>query len=124
MGADDRCPFCTEKEDCSHLFISCGRARSFWSSINLYLASVTDVENLWIVNPFSEPNQRVRTTLLICVCWNIWKCRNAKVFRSEDEINLHIASRCRDDLLLWSNRCSSPSDKAKIIAWSQFFFSG
>ncbi|RCV17972.1 hypothetical protein SETIT_3G263400v2 [Setaria italica] len=122
MRPDDLCPFCSEQEDCSHLFISCPRTKSFSASLSIDLSEMThvhDIEQLWIANPFLEPNQRVRTTVLTCVLWNVWKCRNAKVFRGEDETNARISRRCYDDLRL--NRCFSSSDKNKLIGWSSFF---
>ncbi|KAF8726266.1 hypothetical protein HU200_019724 [Digitaria exilis] len=94
MRADDRCPFCTEQEDCAHLLITCVRARSFWSSLNIDLASVADVESLWSINPFSEPNQRLMTTLLTCVCWNIWKGRNARFL----EVKMRLISKLQQDV--------------------------
>ncbi|KAF8648904.1 hypothetical protein HU200_064486 [Digitaria exilis] len=115
MRSDDLCPFCSGCEDCLHLFISCPRAQSFWSYLRFDLATVVDIEQLWLANPFQETNQQIRTTLLTCVLWNVWKCRNAKVFRSEDESNLRVATRCHDDLLLWSNRSSKASVKEKLV---------
>ncbi|KAF8687431.1 hypothetical protein HU200_043123 [Digitaria exilis] len=121
MRTDASCPFCPDGEDCLHLFLSCPRAQSFWTHLQLDLTAVIDIEQMWIVNPFLESNQRIRTTVLTCTLWNLWKCRNAKVFRSEDESNLQVAARCHDDLLLWSNRCSTASDKSKLVEWSNFF---
>ena len=79
------------------------------------------VEQLWLENPLQENNSRIKSTILTCLLWNIWKCRNAKVFRQEDEPNAVIAKRCREDLILWSNRCSSPSERIKIAEWSSVF---
>ncbi|KAF8691164.1 hypothetical protein HU200_000177 [Digitaria exilis] len=104
MRADDQCPFCSEREDCLHLFISCPRARNFWAYLNLDVTSISNMEQLWHENPLQEPNQNIRTAILTCVLWNIWKSRNAKIFRSQDESNSQISARCRDDLLLWSHR--------------------
>ncbi|KAF8647662.1 hypothetical protein HU200_065299 [Digitaria exilis] len=122
MRPDDQCPFCSGKEDCLHLFISCPRAQSFWSYLVLDVASISNINQLWQDNPLQEASPRVRTAVLTCVLWNIWKCRNAKVFRSQDETNSQIANRCRDDLLLWSNRSKAPSDTEKLVLWSSFFF--
>ncbi|KAF8649208.1 hypothetical protein HU200_064403 [Digitaria exilis] len=98
--------------------------KTFWAHLHIDLTTVTSVEQIWTANLFLESNQRIRTTILTCVLWNVWKCRNAKVFRSVDETNLHIATRCHDDLLLWSNRCSTDADKAKLVEWSNYFFVG
>lgn len=61
------------------------------------------MEKLWLANPLLETRQSIRTTILTCVLYNVWKCHNAKVFTSKDESNSQIASGCHDDLLLWSH---------------------
>lgn len=115
MRPDGECPFCSGLEDCSHLFLSCPRARSLWSHLNFDLTMVYDIEQVWSTNPLQELDQRIRSTVLTCILWNLWKCRNAKVFRSEDDSNAQITTRCRDDLLLWSLRCNTLVDKRKTL---------
>lgn len=89
MHSDGQCPLiCISEEDCLHLFVFCMRSRSFWSFIGFDLASLPSalgVTQLWTENPFQENNSRISSTVLTCVLWNVWKCRNAKVFRQEDE---------------------------------------
>ncbi|OEL13058.1 hypothetical protein BAE44_0025929, partial [Dichanthelium oligosanthes] len=46
---------------------------------------------------------------LICILWNLWKCRNSKVFRHQDASNRHVSRHCRDDLLLWPYRYRGPT---------------
>jgi len=124
MHNNGECPFCTAEENCFHLFIGCTRSRNFWTFIGLDLASLPEalgVDQLWIVNPFQENDRRIASTILICVLWNIWKCRNMKVFRNEDESNLLLSRRCHEDLVLWSNRCSSSAGRLKLVEWSNFF---
>ena len=70
---------------------------------------------------FQENDRRVASTILTCVLWNIWKCRNAKVFRHDDESNLQLSRRCHEDLVLWSHRCSSSVGKMRLVEWSNFF---
>ena len=124
MQSDKVCPFCSLDEDCFHLFIDCSRSKSFWSFIGLDLSSLQDVmcvDQLWTIDPFQESNRRISSTVITCVLWNIWKCRNAKVFRHMDEENIMISRRCSEDLALWANRCSSSVDRLKLVAWSSFF---
>ena len=124
MHPTGQCPFCSAEEDCFHLFISCSRSNNFWAFIGLHTESLLHnlgVEQLWMVNPLMERCPRIRSTVITCVLWNIWKCRNAKVFRSEDETNLMISRRCREDLVLWSHRCYSLADKHRLLEWSNFF---
>jgi hypothetical protein len=49
------------------------------------------VDKLLVVNTFQEHNSRICSTVLTCILWNVWKCRNVKVFRHEDETNLMIS---------------------------------
>jgi len=42
-------------------------------------------------------------------------------FRHEDETKSVISKRSNEDLIVWSNRRSSPSDKMKVDIWSNFF---
>ncbi|KAG2607040.1 hypothetical protein PVAP13_4NG189933 [Panicum virgatum] len=112
------------EEDCFHLFIACPRNRSFWAFIGIDVTSLPaslGTDQLWTESLLLENNPRVCSTVLTCVLWNIWKCRNAKIFRHEDETNLTISRRCSEDLSLWSNRCSSPVDRLKLETWSGFF---
>ncbi|KAF8753187.1 hypothetical protein HU200_011850 [Digitaria exilis] len=95
MRADDHCPFCTGQEDCSHLFITCARAQSFWSSLNLDLASVAEVESVWNANPFSEPNQRLNTTLSLIVFAGIYgSVEMLKFF----EVKMKLISKLQPDV--------------------------
>ena len=121
IQSDRVCPFCSSDEDCFHLFIDCPRSKSFWSFIGLDLSSLQDDMGVDQVDLFQENNRRISSTVIICVLWNIWKCRNAKVFRQLDEENLMISRRCIEDLALWANRCSSSADNLKVISWSSFF---
>jgi len=61
-----------------------------------------------------ESNSRIKSTILLCILWNRWKCRNMKVFRHEDGTNVVIHKDCNEDLMLWSNECSSPFDNWKF----------
>ena len=124
MQPSGQCPSCLLEEDCFHLFIACPCSTSFWNYCGIDVSSMSQtfgVEQLWLENSLQENNARIKSTILTCLLWNIWKCMNAKVFRQEDEVNSVIAQRCKVDLVLWSYRCSSPSDKMKIIEWSNIF---
>ncbi|PVH39417.1 hypothetical protein PAHAL_5G496700 [Panicum hallii] len=123
MQPSGQCPSCLDEEDCFHLFITCPRSVSFWNYYGLDVSSLAQsfgVEQLWLVNPLQEVSSRINSTVLTCILWNIWKCRNMKVFRHEDETNLVISKCCSEDLALCSHRCSSSSDKMKLVVWSSF----
>ncbi|OEL37208.1 hypothetical protein BAE44_0001773, partial [Dichanthelium oligosanthes] len=41
--------------------------------------------------PLLEQNSQINSTVMICMLWNIWKCRSARVCKHEDESNLKIS---------------------------------
>ncbi|PNT60715.1 hypothetical protein BRADI_5g03628v3 [Brachypodium distachyon] len=61
------------------------------------------IADLW---EFSR-NDKVRSTVLISLLWNIWKRKNAMAFNQELE-DLHtMVLRCANKLHLWASRCST-----------------
>jgi len=130
MHPTGQCPFCNAQHAPNRALPNrsirflCPRSDSFWSFTDLQPGSLKQpmvADQIWTENPIEEPCPRIRSTVITCILWSIWKCRNAKIFRHEDETNLTISRRCRDDLTLWSNRCSSPSAKAKLLALGVIF---
>ncbi|PNT71224.1 hypothetical protein BRADI_2g24971v3 [Brachypodium distachyon] len=60
---------------------------------------------------------RVRSTVIIALLWNIWKHRNEKVFNNvEEDVHLPI-KRCSNDVSLWANRCSKEANATLLIDW-------
>lgn len=98
MNSSGQCPFCSGEETCLHLFITYQQSSSFWSFTNIDLRSLPlseGIESFWQI-------MRIRMTVLLCITWNAWRCRNANIFRHEDEANTHISRRGRDDLHFFS----------------------
>ncbi|GJM84522.1 hypothetical protein PR202_ga00202 [Eleusine coracana subsp. coracana] len=119
MGESAQCPFCLLPEDTEHLFLHCARVASFWTSIRVPPPAVVQIESLWDTIPeLQSMSSKIRSTFLTCFLWNIWKCRNSKVFRHEDESNLTIARRIHEDLALWSHRCTKSHDRSLLMSWS------
>ena len=133
MNSSGQCPFCSGEETCLHLFITYQQSSSFWSFTNIDLRSLPlseGIESFWQIT-------RIRMTVLLCITWNAWKCRNANIFRHEDEANTHISRRGRDDLHFfsfgpidvvtpWSNKLLERSNFSRYyfvsVLW--YFFSG
>ncbi|KAG2559328.1 hypothetical protein PVAP13_8NG311831 [Panicum virgatum] len=68
----------------------------------------------------SIPNQKLRSTILTAILWNIWKRRNALVFRNEHE-TCHVAlRRCAANLYLWRHRMQNAQAKICLEDWSTF----
>ena len=109
MHPTGQCPFCNAQHAPNRALPNrsirflCPRSDSFWSFTDLQPGSLKQpmvVDQIWTENPIEEPCPRIRSTVITCILWSIWKCRNAKIFRHEDETNLTISRRCRDDLTL------------------------
>ena len=116
------CHFCGSPEDTTHLFLHCPRSQAFWATLHIPSSSISNIELLWNF-PFPGPelpNQKARSTIITCLLWNLWKCRNSKVFNQVDESDSDIKRRCAADLLLWANRTTSVAIKSCLGLWSSF----
>jgi len=123
-GADNDgiCSFCDQVEDVLHLFLGCHRAQSFWQTFGITSASFLQVEYLWLCAlPGPDcTSEKVRSTILTGLLWNLWKCRNAKIFNQALESNGVVLQRCAADLLLWKHRATSLVDKFCLEQWSLY----
>lgn len=104
-----RYPFlpCTgERGSVEHLFLRCSKVRALWSFLgfDVSLAYLPALEHLWTTIlpalPASPPS--IPWTILVCIPWNIWKCRNNKVLNNVDEQTSQTAWCCVDDVLHWT----------------------
>ena len=117
--------FCGADEDVPHLLLHCPRAQNFWLLLGIQSNHVSSIELLWSADfpgP-AIPNQIVRSTITTCFLWNVWKCRNAKVFSMTDDSNGDIIRRCHLDLKLCASRARSPSARLCLENWSSFLLS-
>jgi len=111
------CPLCAVPEDVRHLFLFCPRAKEIWAIIGLPGLSVSDVESLWDI---SLPGPNIDNGKVSSTLWNIWKRRNALVFRLEEETCFFTLPRCSADLQLWRHRVQDRRAKLCLDAWSSF----
>ncbi|TVU34343.1 hypothetical protein EJB05_16174, partial [Eragrostis curvula] len=115
MRDSGECPFCTPSEDIGHLFLRCPRAISIWHALGLPTPhSDRTLEELWQnLGALNSTKPKIRSAVLMVILWNIWKCRNAKIFRHEDESNSSVVARCIEDQTLWSNSLMNFTDMMK-----------
>ena len=111
------CPLYAVPEDVCHLFLFCPRAKEIWAVIGLPGLSVGDVESLWGI---SLPGPNIDNGKVSSTLWNIWKRRNALVFRLEEETCFFTLPRCSADLQLWRHRVQDRRAKLCLDAWSSF----
>ncbi|PNT75897.1 hypothetical protein BRADI_1g40912v3 [Brachypodium distachyon] len=76
-----------------------------------YCASLADLAT-------QSPSDKGHASVLIAVLWNIWKRRNAKVFKNIVEDPYLLIERCSSDIYLWSSRCNSIPKKTLLTDWA------
>lgn len=109
------CPFCPLAKTTPHLFLHCQAVKEIWDAIPALqddVASCSSVKCLWE----TDNNSKIQSTVLIALLWNIWKHRNAKIFKNETEDSFAILRRCANDLCLWSHTCSKEPNCHSIEA--------
>ena len=82
---DDKCPFCGQKENINHLFLTCSVARLLWNILKcaFNLRDTPDtldaVMKTW-VNTFGKDEKSLVMIGVSAICWTIWKLRNSVIF--------------------------------------------
>ena len=115
IATTDMCPFCNDSESINHLLFSCVQIRPIWAELNSLCHTTPDsIITCW----GSLTTDKIRSTVIIAILWNMWKRRNAKVFRADTQDAYKLLCACADDLMLWSNRCSTVIKKSHLQEWS------
>jgi hypothetical protein len=114
-AAEACCPVCLAPlETANHIFLHCPFTRRFWDKIGVQLPPEPDVRRLFeLAAPVAVPPDNAATFMLLCL-WNVWKHRNAVVFREQQPSLPLLLQRCRDDAHLWCARL--PGDHAAAMA--------
>ena len=120
---DATCELChLEDEDSNHIVFSCPIARSFWSAIGVQLSPDASVQTLWDTRWSADTPQEHRACLALLCCWNLWKHRNAVVFRQEPQSLQRLLQTCREDARLWRHRIPTGGEEV-ASAWCNQLFS-
>lgn len=111
------CPICCSPcETANHVIFGCSFAQSFWAASNCRFPADADVRNMHAYTlPPSVPVAMASTYFLLC-CWNMWKHRNAVVFRERPPSLPDLLRSCRDDAHLWRVRLPH-SHESDADAW-------
>jgi hypothetical protein len=99
------CPICDHPEEtASHIVFACPFAVRFWDVIGCRFPPGADVRSLHeLVTAAAVPLTTASTFVLLC-CWNLWKHRNAVVFRDQRPNLQGLLALCRSDAELWRTR--------------------
>jgi hypothetical protein len=109
------CPVCLAPlETADHIFLLCPFARRFWDKVGVLLPPEPDVRRLCELSaPAAVPSDNAVTFMLLCL-WNVWKHRNAVVFREQQPSLPLLLQWCREDARFWCARL--PGDQAAAMA--------
>lgn len=119
---DSCCEICQATEETAdHIVAHCPFAQEFWKHVGggnlMCIAPVTELWNSTL--PGSMPAPMESTFLLLC-CWELWKHRNAVVFRGEQPSLTRLLSNCRASAEDWSCRIPTKT-KPFVTVWTHMF---
>jgi hypothetical protein len=98
---DTTCEVCGQApEDTAHIFLHCGFASSFWGALGVLIAPDCSNVLLSLLQPSTVPAKHYNMFVLLC-CWQLWKRRNAVVFRGERSPLATTMLLCRSEAGLW-----------------------
>ena len=109
----DRCPLCNQvQESAAHLLFKCRFSTRVWNEVFAWLGlnipttpwlQFNTVKSWWdaLLTNNSQPTKAL-SSLLLLVGWELWKERNARVFRNK-AAPLAIIMRCiKEEVSIWA----------------------
>jgi hypothetical protein len=115
--AEAGCPVChAPLETANHIFFECPFARRFWGAVGFQFPDAADVKLLHgYAAHAAVPPDSASTFTLLCL-WNLWKHRNAVVFREQQPCLPLLLHLCRSDARFWRARLPGDQELAEA-AW-------
>jgi hypothetical protein len=108
------CPLCNRNlETTDHLLIECPWSRRIWMDISRWTSSSCLQPHCWraswgVMEWFSRltvssgsAKAKGRRSLVILVCWAIWRERNSRIFEAEEKSLPRLLAAIRDEAMLW-----------------------
>jgi hypothetical protein len=102
--------------------LGCSYAKMFWQAIGIQILADLEVSQLHRVErPTNIPKAEFSSFIHLC-CWQLWKRRNALVFRQEAASLKCLLQRCGNEAEIWcySHRSRELGVRA---AWQMVFSS-
>ena len=105
----DSCPFCNQSEETiNHILLGCVFARMVWHEVctalgrHNWVPTTVDTLVTWCQSKFSADGRlRDHRTILVLVCWELWKHRNGIVFDGESPSSARIGTRILEEGKAW-----------------------
>jgi hypothetical protein len=116
MVDDPTCEICrASEESADHIVCGCNLAGQLWQKLQIQVnPGDLDIIHSWSP-PTNIPREAFSTFLAMC-CWQLWKARNALIFRSEATSVQALLLQCKITATQWAFRL--PATKSHIAqAW-------
>jgi hypothetical protein len=99
------CEVCgAAEETADHIILTCPFARDFWNEIGLQLSDELSTRNIQSFPSIGSIPQRHYSTFIALCCWQLWKRRNAVIFRNESNSLRQVLQACCYGANAWRPR--------------------
>jgi hypothetical protein len=115
------CEICnSEEETPEHIISGCNLGKLFWEKLNMPNLIGIDMRSLHLTNTNGRVPSEEFSAFIALSCWQLWKARNAAVFRNEVQNINQVFQACKETADQWSFRFKK---KKKVIAekWCHIF---
>jgi hypothetical protein len=108
------CEICNAADESpEHIIHGCCLGRGVWTSLNLLSMISVDMNDLHSVQAHSPQPLPELPSFVALICWQIWKARNARVFRNEMKTVSQVLQECLSVASLWKHRF--PARKKPVV---------
>ena len=98
----------------------CSIGRHFWEKIGLNSLAGMAMDSIHTFSPPTGVPKEGFSALVALSCWQLWKTRNAAIFRNEQQSITQVLAACKATAEQW--RCRFPRKKRHVVdQWCQFF---
>ena len=121
MLPDATCEVCNEQDETSeHIMGGCSIGRHFWEKIGLNSLAGMAMDSIHTFSPPTGVPKEGFSALVALSCWQLWKTRNAAVFRNERQSITQVLAACKATAEEWL--CRFPRKKRHVAdQWCQLF---
>lgn len=103
--SDAICEICSEAEETAeHIIFHCNIARNFWAAMGITVLPGQKVEDIHTIPCPPGIHQQGFETMMALACWQLWKRRNAVIFRDERASPNQLLSSCKSEAEQWRVR--------------------
>jgi len=118
---DAICEICHEaEENPDHIIKGCTLGRQIWQLLNCPSVLSTEITSFYAISPTGGVPPHDFSAFIALVCWQLWKARNAAIFRQEFMNANQLLASCKATAEHWRARMK-PSKRQIADAWCQLF---